>query len=70
MHNVKRLTMKLRKAQMLILEMDKQDKNSNEFTLTSKDLEIDDIYDKEEEIDEKHQLMIINELRERVEKYK
>lgn len=68
MHNVKRLTLKLRKAQLIIFEME-SNKDKNGFTYTSKDFEIDETYDFDSDIDEKTQLMLVTELRERVEKY-
>ena len=68
MHNVKRLTLKLRKAQLIIFEME-NNKDKNEFTYSSKDFEIDETYDFDTDIDEKTQLMLVTELRDRVEKY-
>ncbi len=43
--------------------------NKNEFTLSTKDFEIDETYDFDLEIDENTQLMLITELRERIDKY-
>eukprot|EP00347_Sterkiella_histriomuscorum_P003299 403364818 len=68
MHNVKRLTLKLRKAQQFIFAIQQEEnKGNNSFQLSTKDFEIVEF--EPEELNEKEQIVYMQELRDRVEQY-